>query len=358
MELFTKLYHPPGTSPGTLIERREPQAAPATIRLIDYTDDEFLEQEVSSALECRPYLERPTNTWIHVQGDISASELTVLGDILTLHPLALEDVLNTGQRPKLESYEKQLFLIASVLSLVGDECRVRQLSVFLGEDYAVSFLPGPDDPFEPLRKRLRHHSGKVRSRGIDYLLYALLDVVIDTAFPVVEKLGEDMEEVEDELLEEPGETLLPKLHQLRRELVLARRMLWPHRELLSDILRDEYPQVAPANLVFFRDCYDHALQIIELLDSFREMGNHMLELYLSNANQRLNQSMRLLTIIATIFIPLTFLVGIYGMNFAAESGSRWAMPELRWAYGYPLLWLVMIVLTGGLLWLFKRKRWM
>ena len=285
--------------------------------------------------------------------------LREIGRLLQLHPLALEDVANKGQRAKIEEYNEQLFIIVH-LPVEGDDGRTRteQVSIFAGSGFLASFHDALSDPFEPVRARLRMRSGKIRSRRSDYLLYAVLDNIVDHGFPLLERYGEQIEILEQHLLDNPGQDTLADIHQIRRDLLLIRRMLWPQREMLVRLYREECPCIEQDTRMFLRDCYDHTVQIMDLLESYREMAATMLEVYLSSVSNRLNESMRLLTIIATVFIPLTFIVGVYGMNFGNNTESWWAMPELRWAYGYPSVWLIMILVVGLMLYLFKRNRWM
>jgi magnesium transporter len=357
MRVFPKRYHPPGTSPGTLAE--VVSEVPVAVRLLDYTDAEYEERELGSATECNPFLERHSTTWIQVQGGVQPATLHELGHLLGLHPLALEDVLNEGQRAKLEEYDEQIFVVMHlpVMDRNGS-LRIEQVSLFAGQGFLLSFCGTLEDPFEPVRERLRNHVGRIRKRNSDYLLYALLDVVVDHAFPLLESYGERIEVLEDELLERPGPETLAEIHRLRRQLLLVRRMLWPQREVLSRLFREECSCIEQDTRLYLRDCYDHTVQILDLLESYRDMAASMVEVYLSSVSNRLNESMRLLTIIATLFIPLTFITGIYGMNFGNNTGSWWAMPELRWDYGYPAVWLLMIAIAGVMLYLFKRNRWM
>ncbi len=358
MKVFGKSYHPPGTSPGTLVPIDS--GVPFSIHLIDYSGEEIFEQELVTASEIGPYLSNPhSTTWVHIRGGPSAEMLRQLGSLLHLHSLALEDVANTGQRSKLEEYDDQLFAIVH-LPVEDDDGRTRteQISLFMGRGFLVSFHDAPEDPFEPVRMRLRAHSGKIRSRHSDYLLYALLDNIVDHGFPLLERYGEQIETLEEQLLDNPGKDTLAEIHQVRRDLLLIRRMLWPQREMLVRLYREECPCIEQDTRMYLRDCYDHTVQIMDLMESYREMAASMLEVYLSSVSNRLNESMRLLTIIATLFIPLTFIVGVYGMNFGNDTQSWWAMPELRWDYGYPAVWLVMIAIAGLMLYLFKRNRWL
>jgi magnesium transporter len=306
---------------------------------------------------CRDYLAGPSRTWIHVQGCATPDTLRQLGRMFGLHVLALEDVLNTGQRTKLDEYQGQLFLVMNLPERNDSSVEAQQVSLFLGPNYLISFHAGAADPFEPVRARLREHVGRLRERGSDFLLYCLVDLIVDQGFPLLEDIGEEIEQIEDELLGEPDKPVLNRIHRLRRELLLLRRLLWPQSGVLRQLLNGEYAYINESTKVFLRDCEDHATHILELLESYREMTSVMLEAYLSSASNRLNEVMRVLTVIATIFMPLTFIVGIYGMNFSVNETSPWAMPELRWAYGYPAVWLVMILIGIAMLFYFKRKKW-
>jgi len=353
MRYLGKSYHPPGTAPGTLDDRHRGEIE---IRLVDFDAEIYVEQMLEHAEECRPYLERVSHTWIQVNGRPDAETLRSLGQQFDLHELALEDVLNTGQRPKMDVFGEQLFLILALPVHCNGGIVTEQISIFAGKDYVICFSTTRHDPFEPLRKRMRPpSSSRLRTLGIDYLLYAIVDVVIDAAFPVLDEFSSEIEELEESLLAGPGRETIARIHRLRRELLLLRRMLWPQRELVSRLQRDEIELISDAAMPFLRDCYDHCVQIIDLLESFREMSASLLEVYLSSIGNRTNEIMRVLTIISTIFIPLTFIVGVYGMNF--DTSSPWGMPELHWYYGYPMIWGVMVAVTAGLLWFFRRRRW-
>jgi magnesium transporter len=353
-----KTYHPPGTAPGTL-EPATPVAAGAlSLYVVDFTDTELVEEQLDSAAACTPYLSRESKTWIQVNGVPDPETLRTLGRQFELPDLALEDVLNSGQRPKLDLYEEQLFLVLSLPRFVDGELEIVQISMFAGHNYVILFNPLEIDPFEPIRRRLRPpNNQRMRTRNVDYLLYALMDLVIDAGFPVLEAMGERIEQLEDDLLQAPGRQTLAEIHRLRRELLLLRRRLWPQREVVSVLLRGDAALIEPHTHPYLRDCYDHSVQIMDLQESFREVSTSLLEVYLSSVGNRTNEIMRVLTIIATIFIPLTFIVGIYGMNFE-HPDSPWAMPELGWYYGYPLVWLIMLSLVGGMLWYFRRRRWL
>ncbi len=356
MPLFTKRYNPPGTSPGSIVPPEPHPREPMRLHLLEYAEDSVVENDDADADECVRYLQDPRITWIHIQGEPDPDTLHTLGEKFGLHPLALEDVANSGQRPKAEAYDEQLFVIAAFATRDRGQFTTRQVSLFLGRGYVVSFCNGGDDPFAAVRRRIRARSGRIRSTGADYLFYALLDVVIDHGFPLLEEFGAQLEDLEQELLAEPTRRTLNRIHARKRELLLLRKMLWPHREVVSALLRDEQRLFQDSTRVYLRDVQDHAVQILDLLELYREMTTSMLDVYLSSVSNKLNEVMRTLTMIATIFIPLTFVVGLYGMNF--DRSSPYNMPELGWTYGYPLTWAVMIVITVGMVWLFKRRKWL
>jgi magnesium transporter len=357
MSYFTKQYHPPGTPPGTLTDRPQPATNEFRISLINYSATELIEKELATAEECVAFLKQPTISWVHIQGQPTPATLQEFAHYFELHPLALEDILNSGQRPKAESYGDQMFVISSLPVIREGSVYSEQISIFLGKDYIISFHSGVSDPFSLVRKQLHSKTAKIRTRKADYLLYCLLDAIIDEGFPVLEAFGEQIELLEEELLEQPDSTTLRKLHEIKRELLFLRRMLWPQRELLNKLIRDEDELLDEGTTIYLRDCYDHTVQIMELVESYRDMTASMLDVYLSSISYRLNDVMRVLTVIATIFIPLTFIVGVYGMNFGADSKSPWAMPELNWYYGYPLLWLIMLLIAIGMFLFFRRKGW-
>ena len=359
MTHYTKRYHPPGTPPGTLVMHETVQPAPLRIMVSDYTDRDYREKLLDTPEECAAYLANDSTTWIHVQGDAEPGTLRKLGKLFGLHQLALEDVINTGQRPKVDDFEEHLFIAMAHPKIVpeSNQVRIEQLSIFLGQNFLISFHPGNDDPFDSIRARLREHMGRIRRRGVDYLLYALIDLMIDEGFPVLEWFGDEIESLEDEMFETPSKKSLRHLYDLKRSLVILRRVLWPQREVVNNLIRSESRFISDQNRVFLGDCYDHTIQIVDLVENYRDMVTGLLDVYLSSVSYRLNEIMRVLTVIATIFIPLTFIVGLYGMNFANED-SPWAMPELHWYYGYPLVWLLMIGVVVGMLAYFRRRKWL
>lgn len=357
MEFFAKKYHPPGTSPGTLSHSSRGANPAYSISLIDYSKTEFTEQAITTAEDCQPYLNRQSVTWIDVTGEVSPATLMSLGEMFGLHALALEDVLNTGQRPKIEEYDDQLFIVMSSPRLTDNAIELDQTSIFCGENYIVSFHSDTNNAFSEVRKRLRGNIGRLRKQNADYLLYALIDTIIDQGFPLLERFGEQLEEIEEQLLAKPNKNTLNAIHLAKRELLLTRKALWPQREVVNYLVREEHPFLDASTKLYFRDCYDHTVQIIDLLETYRDMTAGMLDVYLSSVSHKLNEVMKVLTLIATIFMPLTFIVGVYGMNFGNKTNSPWAMPELNWYYGYPLVWLLMILIAGAMIYLFKRRHW-
>jgi magnesium transporter len=359
VEVFTK-RHPkhlePGAPPGTLPEPEAGARGPLTIRMVDYTGAEVVDRELTDATDCLPYLQGPTRTWIHVQGAAEADTLRELGRIFDLHPLALEDVVLGDQRPKAERYGAQLFMILADPEVRDGRVVVHQVSLFLGDRFVISFHTGPTDPFGVVRTRIRHPEGRMRSRGPDYMFYALADLIIDRGFPALGALGDRIEDLEDDLLERPSRNTPRELHAIKRDLLALRRKLWPQREAVNAVMRDDGGLVTDETRVYLRDCYDHAIQVMDLVESYRDVTAGLLDLYLSSVSNRLNEVMKVLTVIATIFIPLTFITGLYGMNFSNPE-SPWDMPELHWYWGYPYALGLMAVVAIGMLGYFKRKGW-
>lgn len=353
--VFTKRYHPPGTPPGTLT-LHEPSASPLRLYLVDYDADHFSERMTERIEDCLPSLAHPDITWIHAQGPVSPQVLQRLGGAFNLHPLALEDILNSGQRPKLETTPDQIFAVINLPLHRDNRLWIDQLSLFMGKDYVISFHQGEIDPFESVRTRLRTASGGLRHGGADALFYALIDLAVDQGYPVLDILGEELEQLEDELLNDPQQQTMVQLHQIRRELAHLRRHLWPQREVLNSLLRDIHPLIHPQTRPYLRDCYDHVVQVMDIIESYRDMIANMLDIYHSSISNRLNEVMRLLTVISTLFIPPTFVVGLYGMNFDRQA-SPWNMPELSWTYGYPAVVLLIVSMMGGMLVYFRKKKW-
>jgi magnesium transporter len=351
MTVFQKRYHPPGTAPGTLAGAAV-EAGALNIVLINYTAEHVEEIQKAGIGDCRMSLDRPDKTWIHVTGRPDPQLMTDLGRFFGLHPLALEDVLNAGQRPKADVYEGQLFVVLSEMRQTPDGLQALQVSFFQGENFVISIQEdGAEDLFEPIRKRLRQAGSRIRAKDSDYLLYALIDVLVDRKFPLLERIGERIEQLDDELLEKPSRNSVGQIHELKRDLLVVRRFCWPEREVIGWLLRDEASLIGREARTYLRDCYDHAVQIIDLLETYREMVSMQMEVYLSAVSHRLNEIIRVLTVISTIFIPLTFITSLYGMNFEF-------MPELRSPWGYPAVLLVMAALAVLMILWFWRRGWL
>lgn len=356
MPFFSKRYHPVGTAPGTLLKSPTAESRPLKIRAIDYTAEAIDIQGNTDLAHCKSYLQDPSKTWIHIEGHPDEETLNELATLFGIHMLALEDVINSGQRPKVESYDDQIFVVAAMPRMANGLVDVGQVSFVVSGNMLISFCEFDFSRFEPIVARLRNESGRLRSRGIDFLLYSLLDVAIDEGFPVLEDFGGQLEDLETQILSETNRETLEQIHTIKRELIMLRRVLWPQREVINRLLRDDFEQIKDDTLVYLRDCYDHTIQILDLLETYRDMTGSMLDIYLSSVSNRTNEVMRVLTVIATIFIPLTFIAGVYGMNFDRNAG-RLSMPELGWPYGYLAVWLVMIGIAVFMLAMFRKRGW-
>ncbi|MBI4604388.1 MAG: magnesium/cobalt transporter CorA [Planctomycetes bacterium] len=342
----------PGAVPGTLMV---PADAPKpVIRVMDFSPGHVSEKTLASAREVVEYLTDATSsvTWVDVQGLGEREVLEELAQIFRLHRLALADVVNVLQRPKVESYAEHLFVIARMAMLTpSGELSAEQLSLFLGRNFVLTFQETYGDCLDPVRERIRTGTGLVRGSGADYLAYAILDAITDQYFPVVEALGDRIENLEDQVLRSPTPQALRKVYELKRELLSVRRGIWPQRDAINALVRDESGLIGREVQVYLRDCYDHAVQIIDVTETLRELTTGLLDVYLSAVANRTNEVMKVLTVVTTVFIPLTFLAGVYGMNFDV-------MPELKWRYGYLAIWVVMAAIGAGLLVCFARRGWL
>jgi len=276
-----------------------------------------------------------------------------IGKHFSIHPLILEDILHTGQRPKMEDFEDYIFLVVKMFYYdeKDDEIKMEQVSLLLGSNFVISFQEREGDIFDPIRERIRNHKGRIRMMKADYLGYALLDTIVDNYFIILEKVGENIENMEEELVTRPTPETLQTIHNLKRELIVLRKSIWPLREVVNSLERGESPLINEATGVYLRDVYDHTIQVIDTIETFRDMVSGMLDIYLSSISNKMNEVMKVLTIIATIFIPLTFVAGIYGMNFEF-------MPELKWHWGYFAALLVMVAVAVIMVFYFRRKRWL
>jgi len=342
-----------GLPPGTLIHIGEKVSEKTRITLWEYDEKDFKERPLESLDLCFPFKNDPTVTWVNVEGVHQVEILEKLGTCFSLHPLVLEDILNTDQRPKMEEYGNDLYIVLKMLDYDDqkDEVVAEQVSLVLRGNIVFSFQEKGGTLFATLIERVRSGRGRIRKTGADYLTYAILDLVVDHYFLVLEKIGEKIEILEAKLLSDPKASTLQKIQQLKREMLFLRKWVWPLREVLSALERGELAQIQESTRIYLRDVYDHAIQVLDTIEIFREMLSGMVDIYLSSLNNRMNAVMKVLTIIATIFMPLTFLAGVYGMNFKY-------MPELGWRWGYPIVLLVMLLVGMTMLIIFRRKKWL
>jgi magnesium transporter len=323
------------------------------VAVVEYDGQDFQGKELKNFETCYIFPKEPAVTWVNVVGIQQVEVLEKLGNCFTVHPLALEDILNTEQRPKVEDYGEDLFIVVKLITYneKKDEVEAEQISLILRPNALISFQEKEGDDFAAVKERLRAGKGRLRKMGADYLAYTLLDVVVDQYFVVLEKLGERIEVLEGKLLADPGTATLQKIQNLKREMLLLRKWIWPLREIISSLERGEFSVIQESTRIYLRDVYDHAIQVMDAVEIYRDMLSGMLDIYLSSLNNRMNAVMKVLTIIATIFMPLTFLAGVYGMNFKH-------MPELDWPWGYPLILVVMAFVAILMLTLFRRKKWL
>lgn len=343
-----------GLPPGSPVHIGEKKSDSVRITVIDYDETGVQETVLQSIEECFFLRDRPSVTWINIEGVHDIGVITKLGECYGFHPLMLEDIVNTQQRPKMDDYTEYLYVVLKMIFKVdaNEGIMTEQVSLIAGSNFVISFQEGIEgDVFDPLRDAIRNNKNRFRVMGADYLLYSLIDAIVDSYFSVLENMGEEIETVEDMLIMDPESQTLKVVHKLKRELITLRKAVWPLRELINKLQRNETPIIREHTKVYLRDVYDHTIQIIDTVETYRDMVSGMVDIYLSSASNRMNAIMKVLTIIATIFMPLTFLAGVYGMNFKH-------MPEYEWPYGYPLLWLFMIIISCAMLYFFRRKKWL
>jgi magnesium transporter len=350
--IFRKRTKKAGLPPGTLVYTGEKVHEPATITVTDYDEKNYDEREVSRFDECLVFRDKPSVTWINVCGISQVANLEKLGECFNLHPLVLEDILNIDQRPKIEDYEDYLYIVLKTIQYgeQTDDIMVNQISIILGRNYVISFQEGDGNLFAPIRERLAAAKGRSRKAGADYLAYSLIDLVVDHYFVVLETFAENIELLEDAVVSRPTPTTLQDVHRFKNDMIILRKSLWPLREVIARLERRESPLIEDATTVYFKDVYDHTIIAIDTVETYRDILSGMLDIYLSSVSNRLNQVMKVLTIIATIFMPLTFIVGLYGMNFKY-------MPELEWRLGYFSVLGFMALVAITMLVIFRKKRW-
>ncbi len=360
--MFRTTYHLPGTAPATLRQSENTTTSSPRLRYTRFNKEHLEEEKVSSVSDIPMHVTEGSVLWVELDGISNIGMLQELGDRFGLHPLALEDVLNLGQRPKVEPYENHLFIVSQMISdedngAVSGE----QVCLFLGPGFLLSIQEDPStDTFLPVHERLRTARGLIRKMGADYLTYALMDAVIDHKFPLLEKLGESLDQLDDEVVSKPSIEHVHQLHDCKRLLSHLRRYVWPEREVINALLHDESGLIRRETKIYLRDCYDHTVQIMDLIESYRDVATANMDMYLSSVGMRTNEIMRVLTVVSSIFIPLTFLAGVWGMNFQGEKDGQsfpFNMPELHHPLGYPLCLALMLAIAVVQVIYFRRKKW-
>jgi magnesium transporter len=351
--LIKKTSKKAGLSPGSLVHIGEKKIDEIKMTLINYDPEQLLEKALPTIEASFPYKDTPPVTWINVDGLHEVNVIEKIGVHFGIHPLVLEDIVNTGQRPKVEEFENYIYIVLKMLDIdtAVDHITAEQVSLIIGPHFLISFQEKEGDVFNYVRERIRKARGRIRKSGCDYLAYALMDAVVDHYFVILEKLGEKIEQLEEQLLEEPTPRILEEIHHLKREMIFFRKQVWPLREVINSLIKDPSELIQETTHIFLRDVYDHTIQVIDTIESFRDVLSGLSDLYLSTVSNRMNEVMKVLTIIATIFIPLTFIAGIYGMNFEF-------MPELKWHWAYPMLWVLLVVIFVLMVMWFKRRRWL
>jgi magnesium transporter len=347
-----KLSQKAGKSPGTLVHIGEPRVQAARLSISEYDAQDLLETTGADLQGCLQRRLIDGRIWINMDGVHDLDTIQTLGDHFHLHPLTLEDIVNTAQRPKLEAFDGYLYLVIKMLHY--DEAQQlivsEQLSLVWGKSFLLSFQEATGDVFNPVRERLRKGRGRIRASGGDYLAYALVDAIVDHYFTVLEQIGDKIEALEETLIEQAVDINLEVIHALKKDMIYLRRQVWPLREVVASLERGEFDLVDGETRLFLRDVYDHTIQVIETIESYRDLLTGMMDLYLTSISNRMNEVMKVLTIIATIFIPITFIAGVYGMNFKF-------IPELQWRWGYLAFWGISGVIAAIMLWYFRRKKW-
>ncbi|MFN7285699.1 MAG: magnesium/cobalt transporter CorA [Dolichospermum sp.] len=353
-----EFFQQAGTAPGTIIV--DENAEEPIIFLIDYNQTDLIRKQISYPEECINYLDTESVSWVDVQGLGNKDILHRLGQSFDLHPLVLEDIVNMVERPKIEDYEDQLVIIAHMVVPNNNNSSFysEQVSLVLGKYYVLTIQEEPEhDCFDGVRMRIDKGKGIIRRQGSDYLAYSLLDAIIDGFFPVLELYGERIDELEEEVIVNPNQKTLQKIYQVRRELLQLRRAIWPQRDAINSLIRDGSELISDEVRIYLRDCYDHAVQVMDIVETYRELVAGLMDVYLSAISNKMNEIMKLLTVVSSIFIPLTFIAGVYGMNFNTEKSPH-NMPELNWYWGYPLCLGVMALVAISLLYFFWRRGWL
>lgn len=351
-KLYKSKSHKIGLPPGSLVYLGKQEELSSQVSLFDYDEYSLVEKSGLTVDELSQIKKNGRVHWVNLDGVNDVETLSEIGKLYNLHSLTLEDVLNTDQRPKLDDQDSYLYLVVKMLEYDEKSGIVRheQLSLILGDHFVLSMQERPGDTFDAIRNRLRQSKGKTRKQGADFLFYALLDTIVDSYYLILEKLGERAEAIEETLLLNPNEDCLRELYHLKKEILTVKKSIWPLREVIWSLLQDDYDLIKEETKIFLRDIYDHVIQIMESVESYRDMLGNILDLYQNMVSNRMNSVMKILTMISTIFIPLTFIAGVYGMNFQY-------MPELEWRYGYFGVMGLMAVMSIGMVLFFKQKKW-
>lgn len=342
-----------GLHPGALIHVGEKKIDKPRIRVIDYSDSQFEDNQIQTIDECFPYRDTPGVSWINIDGLHDVELIEKFGKHFNIHPLVLEDILNTEKRPLMEDYGDYIYMVIKMLYYEDKEniIKAEQISIILCKNLVITFQEGGGDVFEPIRERIRNSKGRSRESGSDYLAYSLVDSIVDNYFIILEKFSDALESLEEMLMEDITQYDLNELHTLKREMLFLRKSVWPVREIVGNLERSGSPLINQTTIIYLRDLYDHTVQVIDTIETVREMTTGMLEIYLSSMSNRMNEVMKVLTIMASIFIPLTFIAGVYGMNFER-------MPELHAWWGYPSILVLMLIVALSMIFYFKKRKWL
>ena len=352
VRLFNKHIKQVGLAPGTLLYNGQSRHDQVHISVIEYAENQFLEKNNITVEECLQHFDSPSMCWIQIDGGFDPKIISNIGQRFKLHPLVLEDILTRGQRPKIDVYEDQVFIILRLLRYIENshELRDEQISIVFGNHYLISFSENSQDIFEPIKKRLQQEGSRMQKQKEDYLAYALIDLVVDYYFTVLEKVDIALDKLEEDLVRSPLPNALQRILQSKKEMIILRKTIWPMREVINQFMRLEPPLVETSTQVYMHDVYDHTIQTIDIIEGFRDIVSGLMDIYLSNINIRTNEIMRVLTIVSTIFVPMTFITSLYGMNFDY-------IPELHYAWGYPIVVLVMVMIALTMIWFFHRRKW-
>ena len=350
--LTTKRSKKAGLAPGTLVHVGQEYGKATRITLIDYTATQFQEKTAVNIEEIFPFRDSQSITWINVDGLHDTSTIEKIGNHFGLHPLIQEDIVNTEQRPKTEDFGTYIFIVLRMLDYDAKRKEImnEQVSLVLGNNFVLSFQEDVGDVWDSLRERIRNNKGHIRKEGADYLAYSLMDAIVDNYFTILEKAGENLEDIEEKLIAAPAKDTLPTIYHMKREMLILRKSVWPFREVVNALGHDENALIKDSTRIYLRDIYDHTIQVIDTIENYRDMISTLVDVYLSSVSNRLNEIMKVLTILSSIFIPLTFIVGIYGMNFVH-------MPELNLTWTYPALLILMVLIAASMVFYFKRKKW-